>query len=218
METPKIKNVEGSAPKGPGDVGWQAHKSSTTREQILDAAIRCIVQWGYASTTTTKIAEVAGLSRGATLHHFPARMDIIRAAVDHLHQKRLRAFRKSIATIPDDADRVKKAVESYWAHVTHPIFVAFFELSVAARSDKELEAILRPAQKAFDAEWYQTAQELYPEWQSDKQAFDLALNLTQKLMEGMAISHLTHSREDSEQILLAYLEDCIRSLAPKELQ
>ncbi|MGI9228861.1 MAG: TetR/AcrR family transcriptional regulator [Gammaproteobacteria bacterium] len=212
-----MKSADTGLPKGPGDVGWQAHKSSNTRDQILDATIRCIVEYGYASTTTTKIAEVAGLSRGATLHHFPSRMDVIRAAVDYLHQKRLRAFRKSIANIPENVDRVKMAVESYWTHVTHPMFVAFFELSVAARSDKELETILRPAQKAFDEEWYKTAQELYPEWQSDKGAFDLALDLTQKLMEGVAISHLTHSREYNEEVLLTYLEECIRNLAPKEL-
>jgi len=39
------------------------------------------------------------LSRGATLHHFPSKMDIIRAAVDYLHEKRLQAFRNSIKEI-----------------------------------------------------------------------------------------------------------------------
>lgn len=207
------KTVE--MPKGPGDAGWQAHKSSTTRDQILNATINCIVEFGYSNTTTTKIAETAGLSRGATLHHFPSKMDIIRAAVDFLHQKQLRAFRKSIDNIPEGVDRVKMAVESYWEHVTHPIFVAIFELSVASRHDKELEDILRPSQKAFDEEWYKTAQELFPEWQSGPDAFDLALNLTQHLMEGMAISYLTHARIDKKDALLEYLEDCIRSLSPK---
>ena len=212
LETTKSKST--LVPKGPGDVGWQAHKSSTTRDQILNAAIRCIVDNGYANTTTTKIAEIAGLSRGATLHHFPSKMDIIRAAVEFLHQKQLRAFRKSIAHIPNGSDRVISAVESYWAHVKHPIFVAIFELSVAARHDEDLADVLRPAQKAFDEEWYKTAQEVFPEWQSDPDAFDLALNLTQHLMEGMAISYLTHSRSDKKEVLLEYLEECIRSLSP----
>ena len=202
-------------PKGPGDTGWQAHKSSTTRDQILNAAIQCIADSGYANATTTKIAEIAGLSRGATLHHFPTKIEIVRAAVDFLYQKQLRAFRKSITNIPKGGDRVKIAVESYWAHVKHPIFVAIFELSVAARHDSDLEEVLRPAQKAFDEEWYKTAQELYPEWQSDPEAFDLALNLTQHLMEGMAISYLTHARGDKKEILLEYLEECIRNLSPK---
>ena len=201
-------------PKGPGDAGWQAQKSAAARDQILNAAISCIVDLGYSNTTTMKIAERAGLSRGATLHHFPSKMDVIRAAVDYLHEKRLRAFRASIKSIPEDVDRVKMAVESYWEHVTHPLFVAFFELSVAARTDHELREILRPAQQAFDDEWYRTAQEVFPEWQADRPAFDLALNLTQQLMEGMAISFLTHARADNKNQLLEYLEDRLRELSP----
>lgn len=165
-----------------------------------------------------RIAERAGLSRGATLHHFPSKLDVIRAAVDYLHERRLRAFRKSVQTIPPDADRIKAATDAYWAHATHPIFVAFFELSVAARTDKELRKILRPAQKSFDEEWYRTAKEVFPEWQSDPDAFDLALSLVQHLMEGIAISSMTHSRSGNHEQLHQYLEDKLRELAPESIK
>lgn len=205
-------------PSGPGEQGWQAQKSAATRDQILSAAVRCIVDLGYSQTTTMKIAERAGLSRGATLHHFPSKLDIIRAAVDYLHERRLRAFRNSVNAIPEGTDRIKAATEAYWAHATHPIFVAFFELSVAARTDKELRKILKPAQKAFDEEWYRTAQEVFPEWQSDPEAFDLALSLVQNLMEGIAISTMTHSRQSDHDKLKDYLEGQLRALAPAEIR
>lgn len=208
------KRARNKVPSGPGESGWQAQKSAATREQIINAAIRCIVELGYSRTTTIKIAEEAGLSRGATLHHFPSKMDIIRAAVDYLHEKRLQAFRRSIGQMPREADVVRLAVQSYWTHVNHPIYVAFFELSVAARTDPELRKILRPAQLAFDQEWYLTARDLFPEWQSNPEVFDLALNLTQQLMEGMAISFLTHARGDDKQQLLDYLEQKLRELKP----
>ncbi len=201
-------------PSKPGESGWQARKSAATREQILNAAIRCIVELGYSNATTMKIAEEAGLSRGATLHHFPSKMDIIRAAVDYLHEKRLRAFRRTIRNIPEDADRVKLAVEAYWHHANHAIYVAFFELSVAARTDSELREVLRPAQRAFDEEWYQTACDLFPDWLVDRNAFDLALSLCQQLIEGMAIGSLTHARKENHEVLLNYLEDRVRELMP----
>lgn len=204
-----------SKASGPGEQGWQAQKSAATRDQILDAAVRCIVELGYSKTTTMKIAERAGLSRGATLHHFPSKLDIIRAAVDYLHEKRLRAFSKSVGSIPEGSDRIKAATEAYWAHATHPIFVAFFELSVAARTDKELSKILRPAQKSFDEEWYRTAQEQFPEWQSDPEKFDLALRFMQHLMEGVAISSMTHPRKHNLESLKLYVEDRLRELAPE---
>jgi AcrR family transcriptional regulator len=214
-EKPSRRNAaKKSQPDAPGQAGWQARKSAATRDQIIAAAIRCIVESSYSKATTMKIAESAGLSRGATLHHFPSKMDIIRAAVDYLHEKRLQAFRRSIREIPQGADMVHLAVYSYWAHVNHPIYVAFFELSVAARTDPELREILRPAQLAFDHEWYTTAREVFPEWQSDPKAFDLALNLTQQLMEGMAISYFTHAREDNKELLLDFLEEKLRELKP----
>ena len=161
-----------------------------------------------------KISEKAGLSRGATLHHFPSKMDIIRATVDYIHDRRIQAFRRSIKEIPEDADMAHLAVEAYSADLDHPIFVALFELSVAARTNSELREILHPAQLAFDREWYETAWDLFPEWHSDRQAFNLALNLSQHLIEGIAISHFTHAREYDRAQLLAYLEEKVRELKP----
>ena len=93
-------------PSGPGESGWQARKSAATRSQIISAAIRCIVESSYSKTTMMKISEKAGLSRGATLHHFPSKMDIIRAAVDYIHEKRIQAFRRSIKEIPEGAGTI----------------------------------------------------------------------------------------------------------------
>lgn len=203
-------------PSGPGETGWQARKSAATRDQIISSAIRCIVELSYSKTTMIKISERAGLSRGAALHHFPSKMDVIRAVVHYLHEKRIQAFRNSIREIPKDADMAHLAVQAYSAQVNHPIYVALFELSVAARTDNELEEILRPAQLAFDREWYETAWDLFPEWHSDRRAFDLALNLSQQLMEGIAIGNFTHARKYDKDQLLSYLEEKVRELKPSD--
>ena len=195
-------------------MGWQARKSAATRNQIVSAAIRCIVEYSYSKTTMMKISEKAGLSRGATLHHFPSKMDIIRAVVRHLHDRRIQAFRSAIKDIPPDADMAHMAVQGYSDQVNHPIYIALFELSVAARTDEELRKILHPAQLAFDREWYETAWELFPEWHADRKAFDLALNLSQITMEGMAMRNFTHAGEYDRQRVLVYLEEKIRELKP----
>jgi AcrR family transcriptional regulator len=207
-------NLPRSQTGKPGDIGWQAQKSAATRAQIIRAAISCIVESSYSNTTMMKISEKAGLSRGATLHHFPSKMDIIRAAVDYLFEKRLQAFRRSILEISKGADMAHLAVQAYSAHLNHPLYIALFELSVAARTDDALKQILAPAQLAFEQEWYQTAWDLFPEWHADRGAFDLALNLSQQLIEGMTISSFTHARQIDRQQLLDYLEDKVRELKP----
>ncbi len=198
-------------------VGWQAQKSASTRQLIIEAAIKCLVDLGYARTTTTVIAAKAGLARGAMLHHFPSKIGIIRAAVDYLHAKRLRAFRKAMAKEPGaGADHVRMGVEGYWAHVKHPWFVAFFEMAVAARTDKELAAILFPAQEAFEHEWYQASLELFPEWKRKGENFVLGFDLSRYVLEGMAISFLTHKETERDKRVLRYLEEKLRELAGED--
>ena len=197
-------------------VGWQAQKSASTRELIIEAAIKCLVDLGYARTTTTAIAQKAGLSRGAMLHHFPSKLGIIQAAVDYLHAKRLRAFRKAMAKVPADGDHVRLGVEGYWAHVKHPWFVAFFEMAVAARTDKELAAILLPAQEAFEREWYGASLDLFPEWRRKGEKFELGFDLSRYVMEGMAISFLMHKETERDKRVLRYLEEKLRELAGED--
>jgi AcrR family transcriptional regulator len=192
--------------------GWQAQKSAATRNLIIEAAIKCFVELGYARTTTTAIAEKAGLSRGAMLHHFPSKIDIVRAAVEYLHAKRLKAFRRAVQRSTSDGDRVRANLDAYWRHVRHPLFVAFFELVVAARTDPELADILRPAQEAFEEEWHRTAREVFTEWQTEDSTFDVALDLTRYVLEGMAISFLVHKEDERDRRVLAYLEDKLREL------
>ena len=196
--------------------GWQAQKSASTRTQIIEAAITCLVELGYGRTTTTVIAKKAGLSRGAMLHHFPSKMDIIRAAVEYLHAKRLRAFRKAMAKEPVDGDHVRLGIDGYWAHVKHPWFVAFFEIAVAARTDKELGAILFPAQEAFEREWYETSLELFPEWKRKGENFVLGFDLTRYLLEGMGISFLTHKETERDKRVLRFLEHKLKELADED--
>jgi len=192
--------------------GWQAQKSAATRTLIIEAAIKCFVDLGYSRTTTTAIAARAGLSRGAMLHHFPSKVDIVRAAVDYLHAKRLKAFRRAAQRSPSGGDRLRANLEAYWQHVRHPMFVAFFELVVAARTDPELAEILRPAQEAFEQEWHRTAREVFTEWHTDDETFDVALDLTRYVLEGMGISFLVHKETERDRRVVDYLERKLREL------
>jgi len=210
---PRVRDSADAAP--PASAGWQAQKSASTRLQIVESALSCVVDLGYSCTTTTVIAEKAGLSRGAMLHHFPSKIDIVRAAVEHLHAKRLKAFRKAIDKLPRDETRVRRALEAYFEHVKHPMYVAFLELWIASRTDPELQSILKPAQDAFEREWYKTAVDLFPEWEGSGANFDIALDLVHYVMDGLAVSLLTHEIGEHERRMVGYLEDRLRELSSK---
>jgi AcrR family transcriptional regulator len=181
--------------------GRQARKSQATQRAIVETTIRCLVKYGYHDTTYIKISEESGISRGAMRHHFPARADIMRATIEHLHQRRLAAFRKAAASIGDDESRTKANIEALWHHVNHPMFMVFIDLGLAARRDQELDAILRPAQETFRRECYYAALEMFPEWLKHRDELRTAIDLALYMMEGMVLDNLPPDGERARRLL-----------------
>jgi len=193
--------------------GKQARKSQATQRVIIDTAIKCLAKYGYHETTYIRVSEESGISRGAMRHHFPSRADIMKAAIAHLHQKRLTAFRKAAANLPQSRARTRANIEALWQHVNHPVFMVFIDLALAARKDQELAAIYRPAQQTFRQECYFAALELFPEWLAQREQLRTAIDLALYMMEGMVLDDLSPNGDRAAQLLdfLARELDVLRS-------
>src|ERR1700675_112891 len=92
----------------------QDEKTAETRRRLLDSAILCLIDRGYANTTTSEVAERAGLSRGAQLYHFPRKEELLTSAVDHLFQLMLDDIRERASRLTTDSDRRATAVDILW--------------------------------------------------------------------------------------------------------
>jgi len=190
---------------------WQQTKSQNTRNTILDAALECFHRFGYNNTTTEKIAVEAGVSRGAMLHHFPSRADLIKAAVRHLNEKRLELFKREESTVQSNAShtRIDEGIDTYWAQLNTPYFVVFHELQIAARTDPELHAALVPAIEELDRAWAITVREVFPDLAQSPQI--LRANwLTLLLLEGMAANLHTRRLTKVSKDLLEWLKTELR--------
>lgn len=204
----------GASARAEGEPTQQSIKSAMTRKRVIDATIRCLVKYGYSNTTTPRVAIEAGLSRGAMLHHFENGSALMQAAITELHDKRLRAFGRAV-NARKPGDDIHSLVHANWKQLSSPSFVAFHELAIAARTDANLAAILKPAQVEYGQRWHRLAVDLFPEWQSDPASFELALAISQAMLEGMALARLTHGLDEAlVEPLLASLEQQIQALKP----
>ena len=79
----------------------QDERTAETRARVLDAAIECLIDEGYPGTTTKRIAERTGVSRGAQQHHFPKRHDLVIQAVTHLANRRLAELPRDLDEAPE---------------------------------------------------------------------------------------------------------------------
>lgn len=191
---------------------WQQTKSENTRTAILEATLDCLYRLGYGKTTTEVIAQVAGMSRGALLHHFANRQELVRAAIEHLTQKRLREYLERQTAIQRGGrhSRISAGIDEYWRQLNTPEFVVFHELLVASRTDEELRAALRPANDAFRTATIKASQQVFPDL-AQSESFREANELTRYLLEGMAIARVTEEHNVEETLMLNWLKRTLRA-------
>ncbi|MFD3724507.1 TetR/AcrR family transcriptional regulator [Streptomyces sp. NPDC058671] len=107
-------------------------RSRATRQRLLEAAVACLAEHGWAGSTVAVVAERAGVSRGAAQHHFPTREDLFTAAVEYVAEERSQALRALPSR--DRNEAVAALVDLY----TGPLFRAALHLWVAAAAEDQL--------------------------------------------------------------------------------
>jgi len=137
----------------------QAERTAATRLRLMEATVECLVELGWAGTTTTIVSERAGVSRGAQLHHFPTKQDLVVSAVAYLMDRRREELHAELADLPRKG-RVRAALELVSTNFTSPVFFAALELWVAARSDAELLKSVGPLERAVGRETHAHAVEI----------------------------------------------------------
>ena len=168
----------------------QEERSSETRHRILEAALDCLARRGYAGTTTTAVADLAGVSRGAQLHHFPTRAALIAAAVEHLYATLRTNYETRFAGLPAGRQRLGAAIDLFWAVWQDARLAAVVELHVAARTDAELGAALRPVAAEHQRHIVRLARRFFPREALAEPRFEAVLDLVQETLRGMAIGYL----------------------------
>jgi AcrR family transcriptional regulator len=166
----------------------QEERTTATRAKLLDATIESLHEVGYGGTTTTEVARRAGVSRGAQLHHFPTRAELVTTAVEHLFERRRQEFLDAFRKLPPEADRVQGAVDLLWSVVSGPTFYAWLEIIVAARTDAELRRSVAAMAERFIETVRQTFLELFPE--RGGPFFDIAPTFALALMQGLAVEQM----------------------------
>jgi AcrR family transcriptional regulator len=195
----------------------QEQRSTATRGRLLDATIECLYELGYTRTTTTVIAERAGLSRGAQLHHFPTKAELVTTAVERLLERRTEEFRQAFAQLPTDTNRAVAAVDLLWPIVSGPTFYAWLELLVAARTDAELRATVAEIAERFSETVQKTFAEFFAPPLATTPFFDQVPHFTLALLQGLALDTISKQNNQDDQRISGVLE-VLKTLSQLVLQ
>ncbi|MGW4064575.1 TetR/AcrR family transcriptional regulator [Amycolatopsis sp. NPDC004747] len=167
----------------------QQERSRTTRRRLVEAALDSFGERGWHGVTVAGIAERAGVSRGAAQHHFPAREDLVVAAVDLLGEAQIDELRAQAAGLPTGASRIERVVEMVLNLYTGPLFRAALQLWSVAATDEALRDVLVPLEARVGREAHRVTVELLGVDESKPGVREL-VQATLDLARGLGLANL----------------------------
>ncbi len=194
----------------------QRERSEQTRGQILDAAITALTEHGYAGATTLRIQDLAGVSRGRLLHHFPSRDALLVAAVQHLAREQMHSAVAEREWPRSTVERIDAAVETMWLAYRQPFFWAATELWLASRTHPELREALLPAERELGAFVRDVTDRFFGPDLAEKPGFAELREVLNTSMRGVALTYAFQPRDaDTDPHLATWKELARTRLAPR---
>jgi AcrR family transcriptional regulator len=169
----------------------QAERSAATRQALLDATITCLVEDGYASLTTSRVAERAGVSRGAHLHHFQTRHALVAAAMEHLAERRGAELLTAAERLPAGRERLVQGLDLLWSGYAGPLYQAALDLWTHARTDADLRERLVPVERGLDRQTAHVTRLLFPDL-AGCPGFEHTIEMAAATMRGLALLETLH--------------------------
>ena len=174
----------------------QQQRRDETRRALLDATVESLIEVGFARTTTLEVQRRANASRGALLHHFPSKTDLLVAAVDHLAEMRARELKQLAGQLPSESDgraRTNAVLELLWQCFSGTFFQVAMELRTAARTDPELKPVLVAAERALRDRIVMQSRSLFGKDVAEHAGLERALDFTLQFFIGSAMSAVLHA-------------------------
>ena len=117
-----------------------------TRQRLAQVAAELLVAGGGTPPSTVAVQRVADVSRGALLHHFPTRAQMLRAAVATLRAGNATAVKEALEEAKG-TEPIERAVHALATSASRPEMSAEYGLWAAARVDTDLHEVLRAEER-----------------------------------------------------------------------
>jgi AcrR family transcriptional regulator len=183
------------------------------KERLLEATVECLAELGYTGTTTTEVVRRAGVSRGAQVHHFPTKNDLVVGALDHILARRQEEFRVAFGALDPGERTLATALDLLWSMYRGETFAAWLELAVAFRTEPELRARFLEVASRFSQQCAAIFEEFFPV-SPDPHFSRIAVGFAFALHDGLATQHAVGIEADADEVL-ALLKSLATMFAPE---
>jgi AcrR family transcriptional regulator len=127
---------------------------ASTRDRIVDAALRTIGEMGFADTTARAIARTGGFNQALIFYHFGSLDALLREAFAEASTQQIEKYRTAAAEVSSLSDLVRIARRLHEEDLESGAVTAITQLMAAASAPEERAALL----DRFDG-WIRLVQE-----------------------------------------------------------
>ena len=178
------------------------------RNQLIEAAISSLHDYGYADTTVARIAKKAGVSSGIVHHYFDGKDDLLFATMQHMLRVLRAETLRNLKQAATPRARLTAIVEANFApsQYSPDVMSAWLALYGSARQSPNLTRIL----KLYDARLKSNLRDALKKLSDHEKAAELAIGVS-ALIDGVwvraALLGDGYNRDTAIHLVRSYI-DC----------
>jgi AcrR family transcriptional regulator len=170
-------------------------KGSKQAEAILEAAIRCLGEDGYAGTSLQRVADAAGVQKRMVLYYFESREHLIATAFERLADRFLGALTERVEGIHEPGALVDALVEFMLEQIAdRGLVAAYFGLVAESATDPTLREALAGIRARETALAHDVLDDLEAHGRELSMERDLLILAATTMGNGIGMELLQHGR------------------------
>jgi AcrR family transcriptional regulator len=192
----------------------QTERREGTIRKLLDAATDTLIERGYAGASVQEICERAQVSQGGLFRHFPTREALMVAVGEDVGRKILGRYRREFEALREREDPMILAIRLVRDACRSRLNQAWYELSMAARTNVNLRRALQAASARYYDDIEDLARQLLPELAARMgDRFRVLVDTIIAVFDGEVVHRFVLKKPEVEEARLELLAVLARTLA-----
>ena len=190
----------------------QEERSRQTQARVTQATIECILEKGIRATSTVDVARLAGVSRGALVHHYPSKTLLMQAALEDLLSREVESVREMAVRVKAGELNFDSLLKALHEHFKGDLYMVTLEYLTNARTDPDIMKVLMPLAANFNDSLEQIWEQLVASANHTSHQNRVALNATLCMMRGMGAQSIWRDDPELYRDMLLFWKETLLEL------
>lgn len=188
-------------------------KGAAMRARLRAATEELIAEYGLEAATTVAIARRCNVSRGAMLHHYPTRDDILIDTARHFWRRK----RERVEAIAEDVVAGRAGIADFVDRFYEQVFptqavLTMLEMMVAGRSDSVLGRAVSDILTDLFRAYEELGERAFAAWSLPPEQIRVVVTLIVCALRGLRMQHILDPNDDTAVAVKQALVEAVQQI------